>query len=75
MPKWLRSPISPKGDRREDVFDGGVCEAVSMRGVRMAIFPAGVSSEFRNAAGGVWKQDDTDGCGEEREGRTWAEDE
>ena len=29
----------------------------------MAIFPAGVSSEFRDAAGGVWQPDDAEEFG------------
>jgi hypothetical protein len=37
----------------------------------MAIFPAGVSSEFRDAAGGVWQPDDAEEFGNGCEERGW----
>lgn len=46
MPEWLRSPFTPKRNCGEDVADGGVCAAVSLRGVWVEIFAAVVASEF-----------------------------
>ena len=63
MPKWLCSSFTPKRDCGEDATDGGFCEAVSLRGMWVEIFAAVVSSEFRDATGGVCEPNDAEVSG------------
>jgi hypothetical protein len=46
LPQRVRSSISTKGSAGADAADGGVCAAVSMRGVWMEIFAAVVAAKL-----------------------------